>query len=183
MGVGAALGALFGSGRNVVTEVAGAFIPNAENQAERQSSFSQASLAQYAAEFRRIENRNWFDSLIDGLNRSIRPVITYACVGILVATPINPVLMTEVYVAWALIPASLWAIIGGVFGFFFTGRIQIKGHEIRKELAATAQQAPIIIDTMRQIREIRHDTPLVAEGGDVEENTGNAALNDWKSQN
>ena len=69
MGLISFLGTLF-SGSRAITDMAGAFLPNAENSARRSAEIRTAVMAQYAAEFQN-PRRGWFDALVDGINRLI----------------------------------------------------------------------------------------------------------------
>jgi hypothetical protein len=181
------LGSVFGGGRNVVKETAEVFRPNAEASEARTAAITGQAMSQYAAEFTPRAHRTWFDSFVDGINRLVRPLLAMSCFGILVATPIDPIYMTEVFTAWALIPAALWGIIGGVFGFFFGGRFQIKAHEMKRDLAEVAARAPQVVESIRALRELRHDSPGAADTGNdagtalaAVEPSENAALDEWK---
>ena len=63
-----------------VGQVAGVFKPNAEASETRGHAYDRAALAQYTAEFAH-PRRGWFDGLVDGLNRLVRPVITFGLLG------------------------------------------------------------------------------------------------------
>ena len=64
-----------------VGQVAGVFKPNAEASETRGHAYDRAALAQYTAEFAH-PRRGWFDGLVDGLNRLVRPAITFGLLGI-----------------------------------------------------------------------------------------------------
>ncbi len=49
------------------------------------------TLNQYAAEFRRLENRTWWDALVDGLNRLPRPLLALGTVGLFAHAMGDPV--------------------------------------------------------------------------------------------
>lgn len=180
------VGAIFGGGGNAVANVAGAFLPNAERQAQREHDLDSATLSELSSEFGRPQ-RGAFDRFVDGLNRLPRPVIVFACFGVLIYTPIDPERMAKVFTSWALIPAGMWSIIGLVVAFYFGGRMQLKGQDFRKQLAATARDAPAVIGAMRSIGAISpgaadtgHDAAAALHAtGSAEE--GNAALEDWRA--
>jgi len=167
---------LFGGGRNLIRDTAEVFRPNAEASAARAADLDTATLAQLAAEFHQRANRTWFDVLVDGLNRLPRPLMVLAVFGLLVWTAIDPVWMTTVFAAWAIIPPGLWAIIGVIVSFFFGGRAQIKDHDFQREFAASLSAAPQVIENVRAARALG-DKPSTATAG------GNAAIADWRRAN
>ena len=59
------LGAVFGSGRNVLRETAEVFRENAEERGLRDMALKQAALSQFGAEFT-LERKGWFNRLVDG---------------------------------------------------------------------------------------------------------------------
>lgn len=183
------LGLFFGGGRNVVKETAEVFRPNAEAADARLAAATGQAMAQYAAEFAPRAQRTWFDSVVDGVNRLVRPLLALSCFGILVVTPMDPIYMAEVFEAWSLIPEALWVIIGGVFAFFFGGRFQIKAGDIKRDLAEVAARAPQVIQNIAALRELRADSPGVADTSRdsrdtlaVTEPGDNPALDDWRAR-
>lgn len=80
-----------------------------------------AVMSQFASEFG--HGRNWFDSLIDGLNRLPRPVFAFGTIYLFVFCWVDP----EGFVAGAknleLMPQEAWWILGTIVVFFFGGRL------------------------------------------------------------
>jgi hypothetical protein len=176
----------FGGNRNVVKETVEVFRPNAEAQASRAHQLDSAALEQLAAEFQH-KRTGWFDRVIDGLNRLPRPMMVFGVFGLLIYTPVDPVHMAEVFASWALIPAGMWAIIATIVAFFFGGRQQLYDQDFQAQLAQTALKVPQVIDNIQAIRELRHDSPGVANPGPEAhlalaalEDTDNPALEAWK---
>lgn len=126
MGLGSILGFLFGGGNNAVKETIEVFRPNAEANAQRVADYKTAALHQYAAEFHARSNRNWIDSLADGLNRLIRPVVTIMVLFPIYATVHDPESMAKVWQSLATLPDFYWGIVGLVLSFYFGGRMQTK---------------------------------------------------------
>lgn len=155
----------FGGRRNLVKETLEVLRPNAEAQDSRGHTLDMATLNQLAAEFQPRQNRSWFDGLVDGLNRLPRPLMIIGVLGMLIYTPIDPVRMAQVFTAWALIPAGMWAVITAIVGFYFNGREQLKDHDFQAELAETLARAPKVIASMEALQELRHDSPGVADPG------------------
>jgi hypothetical protein len=130
------LGAITGLFRPA-KELIEVFKPNAETSAERDhvermalSDQDLASLQQFAAEFQAREGRTWWDSLVDGLNRLPRPLITLGILGFFVLAPLQPVRFLEVARIYALMPDGFWALLSVVIAFYFGGRMQLKRQDM-----------------------------------------------------
>lgn len=82
---------------------------------------------QYAAEsLQQRENRTWFDSLVDGLNRLIRPTGFALTVWIFIWPIRNMEQFQQAMVAYELIPVWLAGLIVTVWSLFFGGRFITK---------------------------------------------------------
>ena len=156
--------AIFGDGRNAVTETIEVFRENAEAGAVRDADAKSAALAQLAAEFSR-DRYGWFDRFIDGLNRLPRPMLALGTIGLFVAAMADPVWFADRMAGVATVPEPLWWLMGAIVSFYFGARHQIKGQQFQKQLAQTAIVAAV-----------RPDSPAKI---DV---TDNAALADWQAQ-
>ena len=113
---------LGGSGAGAVKSVAEVFRPNAEAGAQRDHEYRQSALAQYGAEFRQLQKRTWFDSLIDGWNRSIRPATATLFLGFLGVSMAAPNTADLIYSRLARAPDNLWIAFGIILSFYFAGR-------------------------------------------------------------
>ena len=161
----------------IVETVAGVFNPNSEASSKRDAVYKEKALNQYAAEFG--HGKTWFDSFADGLNRLIRPVIALSVFAVLPITMIYPEHMAVALSALVLLPAGYWAMMSIVMTFFFGGRMQIKAQEMRKDLQATADRAPQVIETIRKLK--TELSPNAAADGEVKLRAKNAAIDDWKA--
>ena len=128
-----------------VGQVAGVLKPNAEASEARGHAYDGAALAQYAAEFAH-PRRGWFDGLVDGLNRLVRPVITFGLLGIL------PAGAAIAFAALALLPAGYWALVTVIIGFYFGGRMQLKAQDFQKSVQQAADRAPEVIANIKRLR-------------------------------
>ena len=188
-------GAVSGIG-NAVTKVAGVFTSNKEADAQRAAAADDrdASLIlgaqrQFAAEFHKPTN--WFDSVINGVNRLPRPAMALSALALLWFAFLDPIQFAAGMNGLRLVPVALWSIVAGVFAFYFGGRWHIE----RKKLQVTAEQAKHALDAIRDIKklqpppparpEVADDTPLVGEHelataeveeADVEQNAAAARL-------
>lgn len=78
---------------------------------------------QFAAEFGPRANRTWWDSMVDGLNRLPRPLITFGLIAVMVWAPIDPEGFSIAMAAYALVPEPLWYLIFAVFIFWFGAKV------------------------------------------------------------
>jgi len=139
------------------------FTPNAEQQKIREhlehmalSEQDMASLQQFAAEFHAREGRTWWDSLVDGLNRLPRPLITLGVLAFFVLAPYDPVRFLEIAKAYEVIPEGFWALLGVIIAFYFGGRMQVKSQDMAVKGHAV-QAARDLIAMRREFRELRRD--------------------------
>lgn len=133
---------IFGGNRNVVKDTVEVFRVNAEAQAGRDADYSQAALAQFAAEFAH-ERKGWFDRLIDGLNRIPRPAMALGVIGLFVAAMVNPIWFGERMQGIALVPEPLWWLLGAIVSFYFGARHQVKAQDFQKSVARKVAAAQV----------------------------------------
>lgn len=171
-----------------VGQVAGVFKPNAEAAEARGHAYEQAALSQYAAEFA-YPRRGWFDGLVDGLNRLVRPMITFVLLGILPAVVIWPEGAAIAFAALALLPAGYWALVTVIIGFYFGGRMQLKAQDFQKSVQSAADRAPQVIPNIKRLRtslspsEAADDSPeLALELAQGMPSAENAAVRDWAEE-
>lgn len=67
-----------------VDKILGRFFRNRDKLETNIHDEQKAALAAFAAEFRQLSKRTWFDSLIDGINRLPRPTLAFLVIGMLV---------------------------------------------------------------------------------------------------
>lgn len=170
-----------------VERVSGVFRPNAEASAVRSHNYDSQALRQYATEFHHRTNRTWFDSLVDGLNRLARPVITMTVLGVIPAVIVWPADAAIAFAALALLPTGYWALVSIIVGFYYGGRMQIKAQDFEDSVVAAVERAPQVLENMEHLRS--HLSPQVAVDNDPElalevsgdlPTTNNAAIEDWR---
>ncbi|MDA3858649.1 MAG: holin family protein [Roseovarius sp.] len=179
------LRALFGGGANVVRETAEVFRVNAEAADQRSTETQRAALDQMAGEFK-IQNRGAFDRLIDGLNRIPRPAMALGTLGLFVAAMVDPLWFGERMAGLSLVPEPLWWLLGAIVSFYFGARYQTKGQDFQRSIAATIARAPQVAETITTLRQLRADSPGMAETRSdaplalaALAPAGNPALEDW----
>lgn len=172
------LTSLFGGGRNVVRDTAEVFRSNAEADAGREAQLSEASLRQFAQEFR-VERRGGFDRFMDALNRIPRPAMALGTLGLFVSAMVDPVWFAARMAGIALVPEPLWWLLAAIVSFYFGARHQAKGQDFQRDMAATMAAVPQVVRTVRDVESLRNVTPDPANedpGGQ-----DNPALVDWRA--
>lgn len=76
---------------------------------------------QFAQEFG--HSKNWWDSLIDGLNRLPRPLFTFGTIGLFAWCGSDPESFTVFAIALQAMPEPGWWLLGIVVTFWFGGKI------------------------------------------------------------
>lgn len=151
-----ALGGIFKGGKELVEVV----IPNKTERAQQRHDEQMADvdrdkaiLQQYAAEFIDKKNRTWWDSLIDGMNRAVRPVITFGILFFFIIAPISPERFVLIAEAYQYMPNGYWALLSVIIGFYFGGRMQLKSQdmEVRKDAMQAAKNLVAMRKEFRQL--------------------------------
>lgn len=162
---------LFGGGRNVLVETAEVFRENAEAAGDREASYRNAALAQFAAEFA-AQRRGGFDRFMDALNRVPRPALALGTLGLFLAAMINPVWFAARMQGIALVPEPLWWLLGAIVSFYFGARHQLKGQEFQRSIAETMTRAAAVAENIRILRALE-----AGGAGDL-----NPALDAWRKR-
>lgn len=175
------LGAVFGSGRNVVRETAEVFRVNAEAASQRENDAVNTALQQHAGEFR--DARQGFDRFMDGLNRLPRPVMALGCIGLIGSSMASPVWFAERMQGLALVPEALWWLIGAVVSFYFGARHQAKGQDFHRDIASTVARMPQVTQNLERLERLRDVAPPIAPSQQVVDVfDANPALEAWKQR-
>ncbi|SMF56089.1 Holin of 3TMs, for gene-transfer release [Alteromonadaceae bacterium Bs31] len=148
-------------------DVAEVFVENKENKGQRQHAEQMAdvnrdlaSLSQFSDEFHSRQNRTWWDSFVDGLNRLPRPLLTIAIVSFFVLAPLDPARFLEIAKAYELMPPGYWALLSIIIGFYFGGRMQLKAQDftIKKSAVQAAKELVQIKKEFRQLDDDKEST-------------------------
>ncbi|GGB93544.1 hypothetical protein GCM10011352_19490 [Marinobacterium zhoushanense] len=141
-------------------EVAEVFVENRENRGQRlheqqlaDVERDRASLEQFSAEFHNRLHRTWWDSLVDGLNRLPRPLLTVAVLSFFVLAPIDPERFLLIAKSFELMPPGYWALLSVIISFYFGGRMQLKAQDLklRKDAVTAAKE---LIAMKREFRQL-----------------------------
>lgn len=154
---------VFGNGRNVVRETAEVFRENAENGAARDHLRHTAAMEQFGGEFLPGQ-RGRFDRVMDAVNRLPRPMMALGCLGLFISAMVDPVWFAGRMQGIALVPESLWWLLGVVVSFYFGARHQLKGQEFQRSMASSLIQS----------------TKFVPLPDPVQSDDINPALADWR---
>ena len=140
---------LFGGAADLVKAGTGVFTAIAGDQAAKDQQLSSEQVAllnAYGAEFVSRQQRSVWDSFVDGVNRLVRPGLALGAQAAFFWAGLDPVGFAEVMRVLAIVPDPLWVIWGGIWAFYFTGRIaeqlptkwkvEPRAAEIAKEVAA-----------------------------------------------
>lgn len=125
--LGKAFSAVFGSSDNgksaleLGAETYERFNPGEVKQHEMAIEQQQAGDASQdsARSMSLVHHDSWFDIFIDGVNRSVRPFLTYWAIGMLMG-------WWDTTVNWDKIPPMAWNIIWTIVTFWFGSRVIFK---------------------------------------------------------
>ena len=112
-------------------------------------------MGQFGKEFQ-VENRTWFDSLIDGLNRLPRPAAALGIIGLFAYAPIDPEHFIKIMIAFTAVPEWLAMLAGVVLGFYFSSRHLEKRLKIK---GPNPEQMAAVIAATRDAQDLKKPTP------------------------
>ena len=153
LGAGAAITAV-GNAAGQISEV---FTPNATRRMELDEEAYARAMAEHGQEFISAGG-TWFDSMVNGLNRLPRPMLTLGTMGLFVYAMVEPASFALRMEGLALVPEPLWWLMGAIVSFYFGAR---EAHYFRGRVA----QRPMVAAP----------AATAALGGFAD----NAALRDW----
>jgi hypothetical protein len=142
--VSSGLGSILGSANSLAKTVFG-------DKAAKEAGIHQEQMELqkgYQAEFLAPEKKGWFNQLVDGANRLVRPLFTYGIVALFIWACVDPVEFTMTVQALGVIPELLWYIMMTIIGFWFGGRILEKApmRVSKKEMTAAKTVAKEIAE-------------------------------------
>jgi len=135
---------------------------------------------QYAAEFRHRENRTWWDSLVDGLNRLPRPVMVFLTISYFLLSYFDTVEFQKVNVALDTVPSSMWYVLSAIIGFYFAARELHKNRD--KKMALSDEQFEQVVkrqQALDALKPIMNEKDFQAEMADTNKPMSNAAIAEW----
>jgi hypothetical protein len=155
------------------------------DKAARESNFHNEQMSindGYQAEFNAPEKQGWFNQLVDGANRLVRPFFTYGIIVLFIWAAVDPVRFVETVQALAVIPELLWYIMLTIVAFWFGGRILEKapGKISGAEIKVMAEQATQI---QKQRDENTWEDKYSQELADTSKTLSNKAILEWNKRN
>jgi hypothetical protein len=177
---------LLGSGGvgQVAKDVGSVFAENREAAGQRSHEHDMAALEQFAAEFVARQQRTWWDSFIDGLNRLPRPLIALMVWGGMVYVPFWPERALEVAQVYSAMPDGLWLLLGTIVAFYFGSRaitssqdFAVKKGAVEVVKAITAKRAAEAAATAAVARAA--ETVAAEPVRFRSSTTGNAVIDRW----
>ncbi len=94
-----------------------------EKRDDQRAEADSASMNAFTAESGALRsNRNWFDSLIDGLNRLPRPLGFFGIIGLFGWAVVDPMQFTVAMTALGVVPDWLQQALVMVLAFYYAGR-------------------------------------------------------------
>ena len=106
---------------------AGTLFGNKEKRDEAKADQDTEIIKGFVAENTQVrENRTWWDSFVDGLNRLPRPLGWAMTVALLGWPVFDPISFASAMNAYSLVPEWIVALIISVWAFYFTGRFITK---------------------------------------------------------
>lgn len=148
-----------------VTQAAGTmaevFTPNATRRMELDEEAYARAITQHQAEFQ-LAPSNWFDAVVNAMNRLPRPMLTLGTMGLFVYAMAEPVGFSQRMDGLALVPEPLWWLMGAIVSFYFGSR---EAHYFRRRVVPTAKV-----------------TQTLVAGAGADDFADNAALRDWAAE-
>lgn len=124
----------------------------------------------FQAEFSHRERRTWWDSLVDGLNRLPRPLMTFGVIALFVWAVVDPPAFSLAMLALQNVPEMLWYIFLAVIGFWFGTKMI--------EKAPRRVEGPSIEDVKR-VHDLEAERRFQEEMADTSKPLTNAAIAEW----
>ena len=116
----------------------------------------------FAAQMMPRDNRTWWDSLIDGINRLPRPVLTFGIVYLFWFCLDSPAQFAAAMAGLELMPAGGWALMVTIIGFWFGGKYL---RDFRAPKPMSPDQVKGILEAVKMMRELEEEDKEEEEKG------------------
>jgi hypothetical protein len=179
-------GAVQGIG-NAVSGVAKVLVGDKSARETYRSQENMATYGQFAAEFQ-VQNRTWFDSLIDGLNRLPRPVIVAMVICYFMSSFMNPLTFQQINEGLDTVPENMWIIAGSIVSFYFVAREFQKSRDKKMALSKAEFEERMRrhdeLEKRKRDREpVMEDEEFEAAMADTSKPLSNKAILEWNRRN
>lgn len=151
---------------------------------DRQASDDQAALRNgFAAEFMGPERRGLWNSLVDGLNRLPRPLMTFGVIALFMWAAVDPVEFSVSMQAIGLVPEPMWIVLGTIVVFWFGGKT-LEGMKSSTISPDKVKAVAAAMQTTRALEPPPQQQPMLeprfqAEMTDTKRPLSNAAILEW----
>ena len=173
--VSSGLGSILGSANSLAKTVFG-------DKAAKEAAIHQEQMELqkgYQAEFLAPEKKGWFNQLVDGANRLVRPLFTYGIVALFIWACVDPVEFTMTVQALGVIPELLWYIMMTIIGFWFGGRLLEKAPmRVSKKEMMTAKTVAKEIAEERDLWEDKYEQV----DKDIPKTSTNKVVAEWQKK-
>lgn len=149
----AVTGGITGLG-NAINSVSQSWFGSKLQRDQADANYNAATQSQYAAEYAVRYQRTWWDSLVDGVNRLVRPLFAYSVIGLFVYCMVDPAAFGVRMNNLALVPEAMWVILGTIIAFYFGTR-----HLEMKAKAPNASTVKAVLDADRAIKQVANEEP------------------------
>jgi len=113
--------------------------------------------AAFAAQMMPRDNRTYWDSLIDGINRLPRPVMTFGIVGLFWYCLHSPAEFSASMAGLALMPSGGWALMATVVAFWFGGKYL---RDFRAPKPIKPEEVRAILEAVKAMKELEELEPI-----------------------
>lgn len=131
----------FAAAAEAAGDVAEIFTPNATRRMELDEEAYARAITQAQAEFSHAP-QTWWDSLMNGLNRLPRPLLTLGTIGLFAYAMIDPPGFSMRMEGLALVPEPLWWLMGAIVSFYFGAR---EAHYFRRRVWPRAKVQTTVV--------------------------------------
>ena len=114
-----------------VTNLVQGFTGDKKAREEGQHQETMGLMQAYANELLPRPDRTLWDSLVDGINRLVRPAFTVGVLFVFVYCFVDPAGFSVAMQALTLMPDYGWALLATVVAFWFGGRFLSKGGKVK----------------------------------------------------
>lgn len=136
---------------------------------------------QFAAEFSGPERTGLWNSLVDGLNRLVRPVFTFGTLGLFVWCVISPFEFMIAMAALQTIPDGLWILMGTIVSFWFgeraLGSWNMTGVSAKSAQTFTAEAAQL--KKLKALNQPMNEERFQREMADEDAPLSDEAIAEW----
>lgn len=160
------LGKFLGGGvAKPIRDISGAFIAPRDERAQMRHSYEMAVLQNFN-EYMSSEPTSIFGKFIKACNQIPRPALALGSIGLIAYAFVDPVNFGAAMTSLALVPAELWAVLGGVQTFYLYGRLQTKKLDNESQLRRLEnleKTTELVLRTRERMLEQRYSDKVTSD--------------------